>query len=236
MSRLPEAALFVGAVLSVATAVTTFAASLSLSASAITPYQTCALAATPATTTSVIDSPVRQATATSNFGTATTLSTSSASAANQRVYLRFDLTACNPTIASTAVVRLATLRLYLSAIPAACRTLDVFRVTASWTEAAITWNNQPFGTTLNNPATASRSASLAVGTPLGCANQAAGYVSADVTTDLTAFVTGSASNFGWMIRDDVESSATVRTATFSAKDLGTISQVPQLVVTYVGVP
>ena len=136
MARRPAAALFAGAALSVATAVVTVAASFTLSSSAITPYQTCALAATPATTTSVIDAPVRQATATSNFGTATTLSTSSASAANQRIYVRFDLTLCSPTIASTAVVRLATLRLYLSAIPAACRTLDLFRVTASWTEAA----------------------------------------------------------------------------------------------------
>jgi len=235
MARRPAAALFVGAALSVATAVVTVGASFTLSSSAITPYQTCALAATPATTTSVIDAPVRQATATSNFGTATTLSTSSASAANQRIYVRFDLTVCNPTIASTAVVRLATLRLYLSGIPAACRTLDLFRVTSSWTETGITWNNQPFGTTLNNPATGSRSASVAVGTPVGCANQAAGYVSADVTTDLAAFVAGAA-NFGWMIRDDVESSATARTATFSAKDLATISQVPQLVVTYVAVP
>jgi hypothetical protein len=65
----------------------------------------------------------------------------------------------------------------------------------------------------------------------------AGYVTgAAVTSDVAAWVAGSASNFGWMIRDDAEGSVTTRTATFSAKDLGTIAQVPQLVVTYVAVP
>jgi hypothetical protein len=39
-----------------------------------------------------------------------------------------------------------------------------------------------------------------------------------------------------MIRDDVEGSATTRTATFTAKELGTIVQEPQLVITYVTVP
>jgi hypothetical protein len=39
-----------------------------------------------------------------------------------------------------------------------------------------------------------------------------------------------------MIRDDVEGSATTRTATFTAKELGTIAQEPQLVITYVTVP
>ena len=76
--------------------------------------------------------------------------------------------------------------------------------------------------------------SFNVGTTAGCTNLAAGYVTgATVTTDLAAFVAGTATNFGWMLRDDVESSATVRTATFSAKDLGTLAQAPQLVVSYV---
>ena len=39
-----------------------------------------------------------------------------------------------------------------------------------------------------------------------------------------------------MIRDDAEGSATTRTATFSAKELGTVAQEPQLVITYVLVP
>jgi hypothetical protein len=208
------------------------AASLSVNSQQITPYRSCTVTATPSSTTAVIDAGVRQGTPTTNFGTSTTNSVSSAAAANQRIYIRFDLTQCSPTIPSAATVRLATLRMYMSAVPAACRTIDIFRSTATWTEAAITWNNQPFGTTLNNPASGSRTGSFDVGTPAGCQNQAAGYtVGGTVTTDVAAFVSGT-TNYGWMLRDDVESSATTRTSTFSAKNLGTLAQAPQLVITY----
>jgi hypothetical protein len=39
-----------------------------------------------------------------------------------------------------------------------------------------------------------------------------------------------------MLRDSSEGSATTYTNTFSAKNLGTVAQAPQLVVTYVTVP
>lgn len=208
------------------------AASLSVGSQQITPYRSCTITATPSSTTAVIDAGVSQATPTTNGGSSTTNSVSSAAAANQRTYIRFDLTQCSPTIPSTATVRLATLRIYVSALPAACRTIDIFRTSATWTEAAITWNNQPFGTTLNNPVQSSRTGSFNVGTPAGCQNLAAGYVvGATVTSDIAAFVSGTANN-GWMLRDDVEASATTRTSTFSAKNLGTLAQAPQLVITY----
>jgi len=214
------------------------AASLSMTSQALTPYRTCTITATPATTAAVIDSTVRQGSATSNFGATTTMTVSSGSGINQRIYLKFDITACSPAIPASAIVRLATVRLYVTAVPAACRTLDLFKVAVAWTEPAITWNNQPFGTALNNPPTASRSGSLSVGTPVGCQNQTTGvYVTnGAVTTDVAGFVSGGSSNLGWMIRDDTEGSATTQTATFSAKELGTVAQEPQLVVTYVAVP
>jgi hypothetical protein len=213
------------------------AASLSLTSQALTPYRTCTITAFPATNTAVADTTARQGSATSNFGALTTLTVSSASGANQRTYLRFDLTVCSPAIPTTAIVRLATLRLYMTAVPAACRVLDLFPATATWGETTLTWNNQPFGTTINNPATGSRTGTFSVGTPAGCQNQAAGYViGGTVTSDVASFVAGSVTNFGWMIRDDTEGSATTRTATFSAKELGTVVQEPQLVITYVRVP
>jgi hypothetical protein len=213
------------------------AASLGLNSQRLTPYRTCTVTATPSTTGAVIDAVVRQATATTALGAATTIEVSSAANANRRVYIKFDLSGCTPAIPSAATVRTATMRLYASTLPAACRTVNVFRVTASWTEAAVTWNNQPFGTTVNDPPTASRTDSVDVGAVAGCANLAAGYVTGiDVTTDVAAFVAGSATNNGWMLRDDVEGSATARTATFSAKNLNTLAQAPQLVVTYVTTP
>ncbi len=63
------------------------------------------------------------------------------------------------------------------------------------------------------------------------------YVSgAALTADVAAFVAGSATNFGWMLRDDAENSATTRTWTASTKELVTLGQVPQLIVTYVTLP
>jgi hypothetical protein len=213
-----------------------FAASLSLSSQSLASFRTCVVSATPSTTTLVADAGVRQASATSNFATVTTLDVASASGANRRLYISFDLTACNPTIPATATVRLATLRLYASSLPGNCRTLDIFRVTASWTEAAITWNNEPFGATINNPVQASRTDSFDVGTPGGCENRVVGYIGgAIVTSDVSAFISG-ATNYGWMIRDDSEGSNQPRTSTFSAKDLGALAQAPQLVVTYLVTP
>jgi hypothetical protein len=213
-------------------------ASLNLASQALTPYRTCVITGTPTTTAAVRDASVRQASATSNFGTSTTNNVATASSANRRLYLWFDLTQCSPTIAASATVRLATLRIYATGVATVCRTVDLFRVTASWTEAGITWNNQPFGTAINNPASGSASDSFTIGTPAGCQNQSASaYIAnAIITSDVAAFVTGSATNNGWMLRDDVEGSATSYTETFSAKDLGTVSQAPQLVITYVAVP
>lgn len=214
------------------------AAGLNLASQRFAPYRTCTITATPSTTTSVIDASVRQANATSNFGTSTTNNVATASTANRRLYVKFDITVCSPSIPTTATVRVATLRLYLTAVPSNCRTVDAFRVTTSWTESAITWNNQPFGTTLNNPSNASATDTFTVGTPSGCQNQSTSTyaVGIDLTTDVAAFVAGTATNQGWMFRDDVEGNATTFTSTTSAKDLGTLAQAPQLVITYVTAP
>ena len=214
------------------------AASVSLTSQKFTPYRTCTLTATPASTAVVVDATVAQGSATTNVGSATTITVSSAVAANQRIYLKFNLASCSPAIPASAIVRLATLRLYMTVAPAACRTLDIYPATVAWTEAAITWNNQPFGTTINNPATGSRTGTFNVGTPAGCQNLSTGaYVTgATVTSDVASFVSGASTNLGWMVRDDTEGSATTRTTTFAAKELGTVAQEPQLVITYVVVP
>jgi hypothetical protein len=214
------------------------AASLNLASQALTPYRTCTITATPASTTTVTDASVRQATATTNFGTVTTNNVASAASANRRLYVRFDLASCTPAIPASAIVRLATLRLYVTAIPATCRMVDLFRVTAAWTEAGITWNNQPFGATINNPASGSAADTFTIGIGAGCQNTTTGaYITGvNLTADVAAFVAGTATNFGWMLRDDAEGSITSYTQTYSAKDLGTLAQAPQLLVTYVAVP
>ena len=230
-------AIVVGAGLG-ASAVGGSAAGLPLSSVGLTPYATCLLTATPSTTTVVADDEVRQGNATTNYGTQTTLNIASSGTANRRVYLSFDLSTCAPPIPASATVRLATLRLYVTSLPAVCRTIDIFRVGSAWAESTLTWNNQPFGTVLNSPASTTRTDSFDAGTPTGCENRTtATYLTgATVTADVAAFVANTATNAGWMLRDDVEGSATARTVTFSAKNLGTLAQAPQLVITYVVTP
>jgi hypothetical protein len=199
----------------------------------LTVYRTCVLTATAATGTAVFDAWVNQAAPTS-LGAATSLNVASQTSGNQRAYLRFDVTKCSPAMPASATVRLATLRLYGGTPPTVCRTHDLFTVTSTWNEATITWNNQPFGTAANNPAQSLRKSSMTVGTPTGCQNQVGGYVTGwDVTTDVQAFVAGTSTNNGWMIRDDVESSgSTARLEQYGSKNSGGVGFAPQLLVTY----
>jgi hypothetical protein len=206
--------------------------SLPLTSANLMVMRTCVITGNPSTSTAMGDTVVKQDAAATNFGTGTSMDLASGNAVNHRVYVRFDLAKCTPTIPTTATVKLATLRLDAAGIPTACRTHDVFKVTSTWSEAAITWSNQPFGTTINNPPSSQRSASLDIGSA-PCANSTGfTYVSWTVTADTQAFAAAPASNFGWMIRDDAEGSATTRTATYVAKDGNFLSGSPQLIVTY----
>jgi hypothetical protein len=144
---------------------------------------------------------------------------------NQRAFLRFDLTKCSPTIPSTATISAAGLRMFPAAVATACRTYDVFKVTASWVETTITWNNQP-------AVAASRTSFNNIGAAVCTNSTANAYTTTwDVTADVSAFVAGTATNFGWMVMDDTESSATVRTTTFYARETNSIASA-QLIIDY----
>jgi hypothetical protein len=211
-----------------------FAAGLTLSSQKLTTFKSCALTAYPNSSTTDTDTYVDQLLQNSSSGgTATTISVDSSNGANRRIYIKFDLTKCNPSIPSTASVKLATLRLYVTTLAASCRTLDIFASTAAFSEASTKWNNQPFGTTINNPASGSRTDAIQVGTT-PCANSTLNaYVTGwSVTTDVANFVAGTSTNNGWMIRDDTENSAVAQLNTFSAREQNTLAQAPQLIVTY----
>jgi hypothetical protein len=207
------------------------AASLTVASKHLTERHTCVLTGSLGASTSDADTYVQQENGTTNYGTATTMLVQSRSSSkNDRVYVRFDLTKCSPAIPSTAAVKLANLSLYVSTLPGACRTYYVFP-TATWAETGITWNNQPFGTTENNPSSG-WTASATVG-PSPCVVQVAGYVTWAVTSDVQKFVAGTGTNYGWMIRDSAEgASSTARTATFATKEAAVLAHSPQLVVNY----
>jgi len=210
------------------------AAPLTVSSANMTLFRTCVLNGVSGSSTSSIDSDVKQTAPTTNTGTATTMLVATQSGSrNVRVYVKFDLTKCAPAIPSTATVNTATVRLFITTVPNACRTQDIFESTASFTETGITWNNQPFGTTSNNPPSAQATAQMVVGS--GCAANTTNnsYVTGwDVTTDVAAWVAGTSTNNGWMIRDDVEDSSTARTGTYSARNAANAARAPQLVINY----
>jgi hypothetical protein len=209
------------------------AASMPLVSRSLAIYRTCVLTSLSATSTVATDTWVNQASVSQNNGTTTTIDMQSSTGGNRRTYIRFDPAKCPPVTGATYSVKSAILRLFVTQLPAAlCRTEDVFRVTASWSETGITWANQPFGTTLNNPASGSRTDAITIG-PAPCQNTTVNaYVTGwDVTADVQSVLSGG-SNFGWMFRDDVEGSGTARDAKFSTREAATLAQSPQLIVTY----
>jgi hypothetical protein len=202
------------------------ASSLSVTSANLTSYRTCVVQGYPSTTTAESDSYVQQDSATSNFGTAATMDVQSRSTnKNRRSYVKFDLTNCSPTIPSTASVKVATLRLLTGVLASSCRTDDVYRVTATWTETGVTWTNQPANTgTITSAAN--------VGTAPCTTSAVNTYVNWDVTADVATFVAGTATNFGWMVRDHTENSAGTNVNTYVTKETGFLSSAPQLVVNY----
>jgi hypothetical protein len=210
------------------------AASLSVNSANLTTFSTCSLSGSGGGSASVFDSYVDQNGATANNATATTMDAESRNGKNRRPYLQFNLTKCSPSIPSSATVKSATLKLWVTGIPATCRTEDVFAATSSWTESGITWNNQPFGTTTNNPASGSRTDSVTVGSAGSCTVGSTGqYATWTVIADVSRFVAGPSTNYGWMIRDDSEDATGAgSTVTFGASNAASIPQAPQLVVVY----
>lgn len=98
-----------------------------------------------------------------------------------RSYLRFNLSG----IAADSVIVSATLHLKQSAgqdYPATARTITFYRVTGSWDESSITWNNRP----------AYANAVGSVSTTYNYLN----WVSFDVTDQVRSWVSGSQPNYG----------------------------------------
>jgi hypothetical protein len=173
-----------------------------------------AVAVTTRASTAVADTFANQASPNTRSGSSSTMTVRSAVGGNRRAFVRFDLSA----IPSTARVQSATLRLTMSSAPAVSRTYEVDRVSASWSEATLTWNTMP-------PAS-SASATTASGTT---SNTNLTWM---VTADVKTFVANGAANFGWQIKDTSESSTLAYTATFRTREYSGVAQRPTLTVIY----
>jgi hypothetical protein len=185
-----------------------FAATLGVSSKNLTVWTSSATVCSnpgPQTVNPNIDSYVREDSATTNFGTATTVFVRSGSGARRRTFVRFNL----PATPSGCSLTAATLRLFTTTA-AAGRTLQVFRSAAAWTETGITWNLQP-GTT---------------GTAVTAAS-GAGWIQWNVLTHANALYSGT--NNGFTLRDASETTGSA-SQTFSSREAA--SNKPELVLTF----
>jgi hypothetical protein len=170
-------------------AATAFAASLTVNSSRLTSFSVATTVPTSTCTRnpsadSYVSNGLLQGD--SNFGGATELHVSGGGT-DKRTFVHFDLS-CLP---STAEVKSAKLRLVLSTAPGQSRTYVANRVSASWVEGSITWNNKP--------AVGVSSGNVVTGTTNGVT------LEWTVTSDVQAFANGSATNNGWQIADTDES-------------------------------
>jgi hypothetical protein len=140
-------------------------------------------------------------------GTSTTMKVKSQNGSrNRRAFVYFPL----PSLGDGCSVQSATLRLYQTNA-AGTRTIEASRATASWTEAALSWNTQPGS----------------AGTPVGVvANTASTWVTWNATTLVSALI--SSGNYGFVIKDSAEDGATANEQQFSTREG---ANPPQLVLT-----
>jgi hypothetical protein len=210
--RARRLALLAGGAAALLAAVPGFAATLGVSSSGLTAWQSpasvpyCAAAGSQ-TVTATADATVIQNTAGTNFGTATTLAVRSQSAnRNRRALVRFAL----PATPANCTLTQARLRLF-AATAVAGRTLRALRVNAAWVETGVTWTNQP-ATTGTGVTTAS----------------AAGWREWVVTADVAAQYAGA--NNGFLVRDNTEGGGGQEQVFHSREQAG--GNPPELVVTF----
>jgi uncharacterized repeat protein (TIGR01451 family) len=157
------------------------------------------------------DSHLRQDTSGTNYGTLTELDIRASSGDNRRPVIGFTL----PAIPASEVITSATIQLYVTTGTAA-GTVNLHRITDSWTEGGVTWTNTSadFSPTVED--------SVAV--------NALGAVSFDVTALVRGWRDGTITNHGIMA---ITNAANGR---FASRENGTASRRPLLTITTVQGP
>ena len=164
--------------------------------------------------TSVADTHGEENDADKNFGTGVEMRVQSkAGGTNHRSFGRFDVS----SIPAGSTIGSATLTLCATVFPASTRTYDVHRMTASWVETTLTWNNQP------GVAAAATDSVTTPASETGC-------MTWTVTADVQAWVDGTANN-GWRVADSVEEGSDYLTK-FHTRENGESAQRPKLDVVY----
>ncbi len=163
---------------------------------------------------SIADTSADESKPTNNYGTNTTILVRSwQSAKDARSFVEFDVS----SIPSGSTVNTATLTLCARRVPGSTRTIDLHRITASWVETTLTWNNQP------SVAASVTDSTTTPGSP-AC-------MTWDVAADVQLWIDGTA-NEGWRAKDSVEGQGTRYITEFAARENGTPADRPILDVNY----
>jgi hypothetical protein len=166
--------------------------------------------------TNITDTYVSQSSASTSYGSATTMLTKPGATAQQWTFVRASLTSC--ALAATAGADTATLKLVIKTVPTGGRTLTVTPVLSTWS-GTLTWTQAQsltYGTSTTTFAT-------------GATNGAT--LSIPVTVDVDALIKSSTANYGWRI-SDAGTTATGDAATFNSVNATTASLRPQLVIAH----
>ena len=162
---------------------------------------------------STADSYVNQALPGTNYGTATTMYIQAKTKTAKRALAQFDLS----SIPSGSTINSATLELYAASI-VGTTTLNVHRITGTWTETGVTWTNQP---SFTSTADASISGGSGVGWRIW-----------NVLSVVQSWYNGTNTNYGLLVKCSTETGITAITYTFATKEYSTTTYRPILRINY----
>lgn len=152
----------------------------------------------------------------SNFGGSTALWVRAQNGPRQkRTLLSFDVASCG--IPSGALLVSSTLQMKMTSATGANRIYGVHRVTEAWGEFTATYANQP-------TFTSTASATVNTGTTVAT-------LSWSVMSDVDAFIKGTATNSGWLVKDADEGTNPPVESIFGSRENATANR-PTLVIGY----
>jgi hypothetical protein len=168
-----------------------------------------------------------------NKGNDTNLKVLGAAGKVRRTLVQFDLS----SLPGAACVDSARLKLRLTAVQNAPRTFAVHRLTQSWTEgtgaanSGVTWTRRDGVVGWTAPGGDFASGATA-STSTGTTNNV--FLQWDVTPDVAAFIAGTATNDGWLVKDANEGSG--NEFRFASRETSTVANRPHLEITFRSCP
>ena len=162
------------------------------------------------------DTYINEASAGTNYGTATTMFVQRRDKQNRRALLRFDLS----SIPAGSTINTAQLELYCTAASAVGQTLNVHSLASSWTETGATWNsmNAGYDTTVRS--------SLPAGTTTGWKTWTG------LASVVQGWVGGAVPDNGFMLKNNSETGTTTYAYQFASNNYATADRRPILRINY----